>query len=78
LRAGIGTVADLRRANDLGVQSVRITTHCTDADISAQHITTARELGMDVSGFLMMSHMSPAADFAGQAKLMESYGAPGA
>ena len=75
LLPGIGTVVDLKRAKDLGVQSVRIATHCTEADISAQHISTAREIGMDVSGFLMMSHMSSAAELAGQAKLMESYGA---
>jgi 4-hydroxy 2-oxovalerate aldolase len=30
---------------------------------------------MDVSGFLMLSHMAPAADLAQQARLMESYGA---
>ena len=75
LLPGIGTVEDLKRAFGLGVRSVRIATHCTEADISAQHIATARELGMDVSGFLMMSHMSPAADLARQAALMESYGA---
>src|SRR4029079_3222829 len=69
------TIAGLKRAADLGVRSVRIATHCTEADISAQHIATARELGMDVSGFLMMSHMASPADLAGQAKLMESYGA---
>ncbi|MGH8240139.1 MAG: 4-hydroxy-2-oxovalerate aldolase [Steroidobacteraceae bacterium] len=75
LLPGIGTTRDLERAFDLGVQSVRIATHCTEADISEQHIGRARELGMDVSGFLMMSHMSPPGALAAQAKLMESYGA---
>jgi len=75
LLPGIGTADDLRRAHDLGVRSVRIATHCTEADISRQHIAVARDLGMDVAGFLMMSHMSPPAELAAQAKLMESYGA---
>ncbi|GAA3130374.1 4-hydroxy-2-oxovalerate aldolase [Streptosporangium carneum] len=75
LLPGIGTIHDLRRAHALGVTSVRVATHCTEADISAQHIATARELGMDVAGFLMMSHMAPADELARQAKLMESYGA---
>ena len=43
--------------------------------MSKQHIGIARDLGMDVSGFLMMSHMAPAAELAEQARLMESYGA---
>ncbi len=72
---GIATIKDLRAARDLGVESVRVATHCTEADISAQHIGWARENGMDVSGFLMMSHMSDPASLAKQAKLMESYGA---
>lgn len=72
---GIGTIEDLRRARDLGVTSVRVATHCTEADVSAQHIASARELGMDVSGFLMMSHMNAPEGLAEQAKLMESYGA---
>ncbi|RZD57907.1 4-hydroxy-2-oxovalerate aldolase [Streptomyces albidoflavus] len=75
LLPGIGTIAELKRAYALGVRSVRVATHCTEADVSAQHIATARELGMDVSGFLMMSHMADARTLAAQARLMESYGA---
>ena len=72
---GIGTLHDLREAYELGVRSVRVATHCTEADVSAQHIAAAREWGMDVSGFLMMAHLSEPAELAQQARLMESYGA---
>jgi 4-hydroxy 2-oxovalerate aldolase len=75
LLPGVGTIAELRHAYDLGVRSVRVATHCTEADVSAQHIAAARELGMDVSGFLMLSHMAPPEELAQQARLMESYGA---
>lgn len=75
LLPGIGTVEDLKRAYSLGVRSVRIATHCTEADVSKQHIESARELGMDTIGFLMMSHMTQPQDLAEQARLMESYGA---
>lgn len=72
---GIGTLDDLRAVVDLGVTSVRIATHCTEADIAAQHIGTARDLGLDVAGFLMMSHLAPPHRLAAQAKIMEDAGA---
>lgn len=75
LLPGIGTVHDLKEAYAAGARSVRIATHCTEADIAKQHIETARNLGMDVAGFLMMAHMNPPRPLAQQARLMESYGA---
>ncbi|MBI1184516.1 4-hydroxy-2-oxovalerate aldolase [bacterium] len=75
LLPGIGTIEDLKKAWELGVESVRIATHCTEADISQQHIEAAKKLGMDVGGFLMMAHMNEPKKLAEQAKLMESYGA---
>ena len=75
LLPGIGTVEDLEAAYEVGARSVRIATHCTEADISKQHIEAARGLGMDTVGFLMMAHMIEAEELAAQARLMESYGA---
>ncbi|WP_029116720.1 4-hydroxy-2-oxovalerate aldolase [Mycobacterium sp. URHB0044] len=72
---GIGTIRDLERAYDLGARSVRVATHCTEADVAPQHIERARELGMDVSGFLMMSHYLPPDELAKNAKVMEDAGA---
>ena len=72
---GIGTIHDLDRAYAAGARTVRVATHCTEANISRQHIEHARSLGMDTVGFLMMSHMISPTELAVQAKSMESYGA---
>ncbi|MBS0314732.1 MAG: 4-hydroxy-2-oxovalerate aldolase [Proteobacteria bacterium] len=77
LLPGIGTVDHLKMAHELGVHTIRVATHCTEADVSEQHITLARKMGMDTVGFLMMSHMNSPEGLVKQAKLMEGYGANG-
>ncbi|BCN37005.1 4-hydroxy-2-oxovalerate aldolase [Alicycliphilus denitrificans] len=72
---GIGTVDHLKMAHGLGVHTIRVATHCTEADVSEQHITMARKLGMDTVGFLMMAHMNSSEGLVRQARLMEGYGA---
>jgi len=72
---GIGTVDHLKMAHELGVHTIRVATHCTEADVSEQHITAARKLNMDTVGFLMMAHMNSPEGLVKQALLMESYGA---
>ena len=75
LLPGIGTVDHLHMIKDCGVHTVRVATHCTEADVSEQHIATARDFGFDTVGFLMMAHMVGPEELLVQAQLMESYGA---
>ncbi len=75
LLPGIGTVDHLKMAHELGVHTIRVATHCTEADVSEQHITQARKLDMDTVGFLMMAHMNSPEGLVKQARLMEGYGA---
>lgn len=58
LLPGIGTVDDLKMACEKGVSTIRVATHCTEADVSEQHIGFARKMGLDTVGFLMMAHMA--------------------
>ena len=71
---GIGTKDDLRKAAEAGATVARIATHCTEADISQQHIALAADLGMESVGFLMMASMVSPEKLAEQAMLMDSYG----
>ncbi len=75
LLPGIGTVDHLRMAHDCGIGTIRIATHCTEADVSEQHISLGRKLGLDTVGFLMMAHLNSPDGLVAQAKLMEGYGA---
>ena len=75
LLPGIGTRDELRRAADIGIDVARIATHCTEADISQQHIALAKELGLEAVGFLMMAHMIAPEELLEQARKMASYGA---
>jgi len=75
LLPGIGTIDHLLMAKDLGVHTLRVATHCTEADVAEQHLSKARQLGLDTVGFLMMSHMASPEKLLQQARLMESYGA---
>lgn len=75
LLPGIGTVDHLKMAADVGVTTIRVATHCTEADVSEQHIGLARKMGLDTVGFLMMAHLVTPEQLLQQALLMESYGA---
>lgn len=75
LLPGIGTVDHLKQAADCGITTIRVATHCTEADVSEQHIALGRKMGLDTVGFLMMAHMIDADALLKQARLMESYGA---
>ena len=75
LLPGIGTVDHLRMAHDCGIGTIRVATHCTEADVAEQHISLGRKLGLDTVGFLMMAHLNSPEGLVSQAKLMEGYGA---
>ena len=72
---GIATLNDLAVAKECGAQAVRVAVHCTEADCAEQPVRWAREQGMEVLCFLMMSHMVEPDVLAEQAALLDSYGA---
>jgi 4-hydroxy 2-oxovalerate aldolase len=75
---GFGTIKrDLAPAIDLGVDAVRVGSHCTEADTTARHIAYARERGKNAYGNLMMSHMAEPKTLLEECRKMQSYGAEG-
>ncbi|MGS8560905.1 4-hydroxy-2-oxovalerate aldolase [Salmonella enterica] len=72
---GIGTIDDLKKAQECGAKAVRVATHVTEADVAIQHIKAARSLGMMPIGFLMMAHMASPEKILEQAKIFVDAGA---
>ncbi|MGY4916236.1 4-hydroxy-2-oxovalerate aldolase [Streptomyces sp. 900116325] len=72
---GISTLSALDAVRDAGASTVRVATHCTEADCAEQPIRHARDQGMRVMSFLMMSHKLEPAALAEQAAKLDSYGA---
>ncbi|QJD82892.1 4-hydroxy-2-oxovalerate aldolase [Cohnella herbarum] len=75
---GFATIKkDLNNAIDIGVDVIRVASHCTEADVTQRHIEHCRTREREVYGVLMMSHMAPASILIAEAKKMQSYGAQG-
>ncbi|WP_394890458.1 4-hydroxy-2-oxovalerate aldolase [Mesorhizobium sp. AaZ16] len=72
---GIGTIDDIKRAVDAGAKSIKVSVHCTEADVARQHVEVIRQLGVHSAAFLMMSACNTPEGCAEQALLLESYGA---
>ncbi|WP_084965869.1 4-hydroxy-2-oxovalerate aldolase [Thermoactinospora rubra] len=72
---GISTLTALDAVREAGASTVRVATHCTEADCAEQPIRHARAAGMRVMSFLMMSHKLEPAALAEQAAKLDSYGA---
>jgi 4-hydroxy 2-oxovalerate aldolase len=75
---GFGTIRDdLKPVLDLGADLVCIGAHCTEADVTQQHIEYVKEKGKEAYGILMMCHMASPEKLLEEAKKMQSYGANG-
>lgn len=73
---GFGTIKnDLEPAVSIGIRVLMVASHCSEANITRQHIEYGVKKGLEVYGVLMMSHMLNAKALLSQAKLMQSYGA---
>lgn len=75
---GFGTINDnIKPAIKCGVDLFCIASHCTEADVTRQHIEYVRHNDKEVYGVLMMYHMASTERILIEAKKMQSYGARG-
>jgi len=75
---GFATInKDIKDALELGVDVVRVASHCTEADVTQRHIAYVRSKGKEAYGALMMSHMASPDVLVVEAQKMETYGAEG-
>jgi 4-hydroxy 2-oxovalerate aldolase len=75
---GFATInKDLKKALDIGVDVVRVASHCTETDTTQRHINYVRDRGKEAYGVLMMSHMASTETLLEECQKMESYGAEG-
>jgi len=74
LLPGFGTMDDLQQSFDLGVTVARVACHCTEADITEQHVQLARKLGMFTVGYLISFGMASPQRIVEESKKLESYG----
>lgn len=75
---GFGTIKDsIKPAIDRGVSLVCVASHCTEADVTRQHIEYLANNGVEAYGVLMMHHMAETGRIVREARKMQAYGAQG-
>jgi len=75
---GFGTIHNnLEPALRMGIQVLMVACHCTEANVTKQHIQYGVRQGIETYGILMMSHMISGEELLEQAKKMQEYGALG-
>lgn len=75
---GFGTIEDnLIPAIQDGVEVFTIGCHCTEADVTKEHIEFLRNADKETYGVLMMYHMASTEKILEEARKMQSYGARG-
>lgn len=73
---GFGTIKnDIEPAIAIGIDALVVACHCTEANITRQHIQYVTKKGIVVYGVLMMTHMASGKELLEQALKMQEYGA---